>query len=254
VARLAAAPRLVAEAAGLDEEGRAKLLALGYLSADAANRDGGEADRADPKDRVDVFQRVQLAMALIGQERAVEGVEMLVEVVTSDDPGNRRALTILSSLALDSDEAARQRAIEGLSRTLGRPTGDRELDLAVRDRLALAHAREGRFDEAIAVLRGALEIDPDSIGVHWRLARVREQAGAPPDEILPHLERVAAATPDDAAVHYRLGLAWERSGDRERAARELHRALDLAQRGTDAPAWVADARGRVAPLDAAAAP
>jgi arylsulfatase A-like enzyme len=254
VARLAAAPRLVAEAAGLDEEGRAKLLALGYLSADAANRDGGEADRADPKDRVDVFQRVQLAMALIGQERAVEGVEMLVEVVTSDDPGNRRALTILSSLALDSDEAARQRAIEGLSRTLGRPTGDRELDLAVRDRLALAHAREGRFDEAIAVLRGALEIDPDSIGVHWRLARVREQAGAPPDEILPHLERVAAATPDDAAVHYRLGLAWERSGDPGRAARELHRALDLAQRGTDAPAWVADARGRVAPLDAAAAP
>jgi Flp pilus assembly protein TadD len=65
---------------------------------------------------------------------------------------------------------------------------------------------------------------------------------------------VVAATPEDAAVHYRLGLAWERSGDRERAARELRRALELAKRGADAPAWVADARGRLAPLDAAAAP
>jgi arylsulfatase A-like enzyme len=254
VARLEAAPRLGAEPAGLDEESRTKLLALGYLSADAADRHGAEAGRPDPKDMVDVFQRVQVAMSLIDQERAVEGVEILAELVVSDDPGNRRALCILSSLALDFDEAVRRRAVEGLSRTLARPTGDRELDLAVRDRLALALAREGRSDEAEAVLRGALEIDPESIGVHWRLARVREEAGAPPGEILPHLERVVAATPEDAAVHYRLGLAWERSGDRERAARELRRALELAKRGADAPAWVADARGRLAPLDAAAAP
>jgi tetratricopeptide (TPR) repeat protein len=169
-----------------------------------------------------------------------------VEVVTSDDPTNRRAIAILADLVLD--EEVRARAIDGLKEVARRPSGDPALDLAVRGRLGTALAQEQRYAEAAEALRLALEIDPDEVAGHWHLARALEGLGSPPSEVVRHLERVAEAAPEEAAVHYHLGLAYERSEEREKAAGALRRALELAD--DDSLAWLVDARTRIASLEA----
>ncbi len=211
---LEALPRLGAAEADLSEESRARLRALHY--ADAGDPSPGPGSwrhprGTDPKRMVPVYHKVETALSLIDQERVQEGVEILLEVVTSDDPGNRRALSVLADLAAN-DEAARPRAIEGLWDFARRGSADRVFALSVRFRLGVALAQEQRFAEAIEALRLAQEIDP--------------------------------ARP---LVHYHLGLAYEASGRPEEAREELRRALDLAPDGTSE--WLEDARRRIASLE-----
>ncbi len=54
---------------------------------------------------------------------------------------------------------------------------------------AMAHYREGRYDEAAAVLRKALETYPDSAGIEYNLACFESKAGTDAATVAQHLGR-----------------------------------------------------------------
>jgi arylsulfatase A-like enzyme len=141
MAGLEAASHLAGGSPSLGEADREKLEALGYASGATAFRElfrWQSPPGADPKDRVEVYHDVEIALSLIEQGRAQQGVDLLLQVL-SRDPGNRRAVTVLANLI--DDETVRPRVVEGLSLALRRGTGDPELDQAVRARLAEAAVR-----------------------------------------------------------------------------------------------------------------
>jgi arylsulfatase A-like enzyme len=173
---LEARPALRASPGSLRDEERARIEALGYLAGGAPVPRGAwrRPEGADPKDRVAVYHRIHVATTLIDAGRTEEGVRTLGDVIESEDPTNRRALSILAGLALEP--AARAAAIEGLSRA--RPTGDPGLDLAVQGRLGQALLAAGRFEEAERALERARAIDPTSAAVRAALEQARSRAGS----------------------------------------------------------------------------
>jgi arylsulfatase A-like enzyme len=246
--RLEAAPRLRGAPAELSEPGREKLIALGYV-VDPRESEGlggwRTPEGADPKDMVPVYHRLQLAMTRIEQGKLVEGVDELVDIVTSSDPGNRRAATLLAELALEEEVAPR--VSDGLKVLLESPSGDPELDLWLRTRLGMSLSQQGSHAEAVEAFRRGLEIDASRSLLHWRLALELELLDAPPEEILPHLERVVGAAPLDPRAHYHVGLAHERLGEHQQALRALRRAAELA--GDDASECCEDVHDRIASLE-----
>jgi tetratricopeptide (TPR) repeat protein len=60
---------------------------------------------------------------------------------------------------------------------------------------AMAHYNEGRYDEAAAVLRKALETYPDSAGIEYNLACFESMAGADAATVARHLARAIELYP-----------------------------------------------------------
>jgi len=77
-----------------------------------------------------------------------------------------------------------------------------------------------RVDEAEDAYRRALELDPESAAAHYGLGRAAASADRPA-EAVERFERVLALQPDASVVHYLLGQAYRKTGDLERARREL---------------------------------
>ncbi|MGZ0711200.1 tetratricopeptide repeat protein (plasmid) [Coraliomargarita sp. W4R53] len=66
----------------------------------------------------------------------------------------------------------------------------------------------------------------ESVAVRPSGRVVREDA----DALFPHYRSAAEANPDDWAVWFRLGLAYDASGDRRRAREAIRRAIRLESR------------------------
>jgi tetratricopeptide (TPR) repeat protein len=124
--------------------------------------------------------------------------------------------------------------------------------------VARARVQEGRLEEASAVLKKALEADPDLASAHFFLALAKKTFGEYEDALLhlrraaeqyprdrvvrnqigrvlflqrsypeavAELEQVLAVDPEDLQAHYTLMLAAQGAGDAERARvhQELYR-------------------------------
>lgn len=93
--------------------------------------------------------------------------------------------------------------------------------------LALLLAAEGRFDEAVAQARRAVELDPLSIRFIANLARVYYYARRY-DESIRQYRQALELDPYDVFVHDALGDAYERRGLEREAIAEWSAALTLA--------------------------
>jgi arylsulfatase A-like enzyme len=179
VEQIHARPRLRESAHPLRDDERARLEALGYLAGGApVDPEGWRDPRGDdPKDRIAVYQRVHRATSEIDAGRMALGAHALGEIISGEDPRNRRALSILIELARDAQ--ARELAIRALRKA--EPTGDHGLDHAVQGSLGLALLEEGLPAEAVAPLERALALDPASEVVRGALESARRGAeeGAP---------------------------------------------------------------------------
>jgi tetratricopeptide (TPR) repeat protein len=119
-------------------------------------------------------------------------------------------------------------------------------------KLGLLRARQGRWDEAIAAHRRAVELFPARPENLAALAGALANAGRR-EEALRTYREVVARAPHLPDAHYNIGLLLAEQGHVEEARRSLQEALALAEKEGNAAlaAWV---RGRLERLVPAPGP
>ncbi len=85
---------------------------------------------------------------------------------------------------------------------------------------------EGRFEDALTMLRRALEIAPDHVDALYNLGLTLLATGLT-DEAIESFERVLTLSPDDEPTLFQLGLAHLAHGDYDKAQPPLERAFAL---------------------------
>ena len=221
-----------------DPETLAKLRALGYVGAAAADKEPPPG-LADPKDRIQAWNRLGEAEAFFKREQYLQAIERY-DGVLLDDPRNAFALARSGDafLALDQTEeaiarlkkAARINPDHGeirlsLARAFtraGQPTEAAEqwMELVrlfplqaeswrnLADNLGLA----GRPQQAAEAFRQALALEPEHADTLIRLA-FAEFAGGRVEETITHLKAAAALLGEHAFPHSgALGLLYLRQG------------------------------------------
>lgn len=101
-------------------------------------------------------------------------------------------------------------------------------NLMLREHLARGLAGMGLLDEALEVVHGLLEERPDSLGVLRLLSRLHEVRGEDRDlaAVLEQIAELGVAEADDLI---RLGQAWARLGEHEKAVERYRQAADLEE-------------------------
>jgi serine/threonine protein kinase/Flp pilus assembly protein TadD len=97
------------------------------------------------------------------------------------------------------------------------------------DWLAGAYLTIGEFDDAIAAVRKALELDPTSHSARQTLARAYWIGKGMIDEGIAELERVVTADPQLGYSHIQLGLLYTLRGDYAKAEASCRRAIELQE-------------------------
>lgn len=100
----------------------------------------------------------------------------------------------------------------------------------------------GRFDEARAILESVLQDDPDNAYACFDLGRLLGNAYYKLDESVFWLRKGFARDPQNPNFAREIALCYEYLSDYEEAARWLQRSIDLAPTGTDSEIF----RGQIA--------
>ena len=98
--------------------------------------------------------------------------------------------------------------------------------------LAQLWQRGARFDSAFALMDGLMTRRPDAMPAYYYYGRAASLSGQHLPEAVRALERYLAYEPREgdpprSSAHFRLGLVYERMGDREKAKREVETSLRL---------------------------
>jgi serine/threonine protein kinase/tetratricopeptide (TPR) repeat protein len=88
----------------------------------------------------------------------------------------------------------------------------------------------GRFDEALAAMRRASELDPLSLIINVHLGYTLSLAGQYP-EAITQLQHTLELDPTFALAHLRLGLLYRSVGRRDEGLREIELGVELSDRG-----------------------
>ena len=94
---------------------------------------------------------------------------------------------------------------------------------------ALDHFGEGRYEQAIAEYRNALEKDPAFIDAMHGLARVLQDQGRF-DEAIEVAQKISELDPDDILAHTSLSILYQRKGMVPEAEAEANKARILGWR------------------------
>jgi tetratricopeptide (TPR) repeat protein len=92
--------------------------------------------------------------------------------------------------------------------------------------LGTLYQRHGRPELADRALSRALALNPDLVGAHELLARIRVEQGRL-DEAEAHLRRLIALQPQAAAYRHALGVVLRKKGDLEGALSAFREELRL---------------------------
>jgi len=175
----------------VDPEARARLAALGYVGSFVASASDPRTGRADPKDKIGLFNRLGQAM----------------------------------DLSKDSDEEPD--AV--FSEVLGLLNEVVKEDPQVIDAwfmLGTQHLKRHLAKEAVGYFKKTLELKPDYDLAVINMAQAYRQLGDD-DAALAGFERYLELDPKDAFVRYQIGEIWLDRGDRAKAEELFQLALQL---------------------------
>ncbi len=181
----------------IDTDTRARLAALGYVGSFVATVSSSQTDRADPKDKIELFNLMVEAREMRhdekNSERSVERAIALYQRVVAADPKVIDAWFNLGNL----------------------------------------HGRLEHYDEAIKYFKRALELKPDYDLPVINLANVYRQMGRD-DAALAGYEHYLTIDPKNAHVRYQVGEIYLDKGDEARAAENFRLAIDIDPREASA--------------------
>ena len=241
----------------IDPEARERLAALGYVGSFVASASDARTGRADPKDKIGLFNKLGLATEL-ARDRGPDGnspidrIMALLNEVVAEDPEVIDAWFMLGVQSLAHGQF--EKAVDYFKRTLQlkadydiavfnlaqtyRRMGDDDAALAgfehyltldPKDPYALYQMGEiwldrGNLDKAEALFRRSLEIDPAVASAKNALGVLALQRGdAATAERL--IREAIAAKPDVRLARFNLALLAERRGDLKTAEREYYEEL-----------------------------
>ncbi|NNE08372.1 MAG: sulfatase-like hydrolase/transferase [Gemmatimonadetes bacterium] len=206
------------EAKPLDDETRARLEALGYVTRGGVPG-AKEADLPDPKDRVGFADRVFDAEGYSNAGRYEEAIEILQEIVVTDD-SNHRAWKLLADAYMSTGDLSSARAAidRGLESEPDNPF------LLISD--AHYYSLSGDYDKSNEILRAVITLYPRHEGVHGLIAENYKMVGDWEGAIR---EAVTETEKNPASVKSwnSLGAVYSLSGDDERAIETFRRAIEV---------------------------
>jgi arylsulfatase A-like enzyme/tetratricopeptide (TPR) repeat protein len=240
----------------MDERTLAQLKALGYIAGQGgvSVEDEGVQERADPKDRVQLHQKIMAAQSMMSRHENDVAARLLNQVLAQDE-AILDAHQMLGQIASDEhrpDEAIRQyqRALElnpeherslfglasayadlrrydealvGFRRVLEIKGSDARASRAISD----IYVELKRFDDAAAVLEQAAAAGEASAFFTNALGEVRVEQGRD-DEAVPLFKQAIGDDDEFALPHFNLGVLYEKRGDVRPAIEEYERALEIA--------------------------
>jgi len=109
---------------------------------------------------------------------------------------------------------------------------------------------EGQLDEAIAVLKDGLAVDPNSGPIYNVLGTIMSTQGLHPEAIAAH-ERYVAIAPNEPNAYDSLGLSLQWAGDHDRAIEQFEKALAIDPNFEIALIHLANTRVRMGQYNAA---
>ena len=180
-------------AGDVDPEARARLAALGYVGSFVASASDSRTGRADPKDKIGVFNSLGEALEL-----AKEG-----EGEEQDDVSFAKATALLNDVVRE--------------------------DPTVIDAwfmLGTQHLKRHLAKEAVGYFKKTLELKPDYDLAVINMAQAYRQLGDD-DAALAGFERYLELDPKDAFVQYQIGEIWLERGDTGKAEQLFTLALQL---------------------------
>ncbi len=216
-ARAAAAAQAAPE---VDPDARARLAALGYVGSFVATVGSTTADRADPKDKIALFNMITEAREIASEENSFERVAAMLNKVIAEDP---KVIDAWFNLGNAYYKVGRfQEAIKYFARALELKP---DYDLAVIN-MANAYRKLGRDDAALTGYERYLSIDPKNANVRYQVGEIYMDRG----DIEKAEENFTAALDLDervAAAHNALGAIAFTRGDIAAAERRIRTALEI---------------------------
>jgi tetratricopeptide (TPR) repeat protein len=144
-----------------------------------------------------------------------------LETVLKEHPGSREALLAMASLNLvERRYAEAEQQFRKLHESA--PAGDLRALIGWTE----TYAAQGRYDQAIAVLKKELAQDEKRSAVRLALANALARAGQW-DEAIAHYSRLIQENPKAGHLYLRLGEAQRRKGDLQGGLASFRKAVDL---------------------------
>jgi len=205
--------------ADIDEETLAQLEALGYLAGrgGVSLADEKAVERADPKDRIDLHQRVMAAQSALGRGEIDRAREHLEAALAAD-------ATMVDAHQMLGRIAAQEERFEAAA-------GHFRDALAVRDDhveslygLATAYLRLGREDEALVGFERLLALDASDVKAVTATAGILNRRGRPAEAIAV-LERALARESPPPVLLNQLGELKSLAGEARAAIALFERAV-----------------------------
>ena len=182
---------------------------------------------------VEAYENRSRAMMNImeGSPQALDHAILLLEKATRQDPKYAAAW---AALALAYDFKGSFMSLPELSEKaveVGRRATELNPKLADAHRwLGSALLSLGRFEEAIAAISVAAQLEPDDAGAHQALARAYWVGRGDIDAGITEMEHAIAINPDLGYAHLQLGLLYAFRGNYVKAERACRVAVDLQER------------------------
>ena len=182
---------------------------------------------------VEAYENRSRAMMNImeGSPQALDHAILLLEKATRQDPNYAAAW---AALALAYDFKGSFMGLRELSEKaveVGRRATRLSPKLADAHRwLGSALLSLGRFDEAIATISEAAQLEPDDASTHQSLARAYWVGRGDIDAGIAEMERALAINPDLGYAHLQLGLLYALRGNYVKAEAACRVAIDLQER------------------------
>ncbi|MEK6631424.1 MAG: sulfatase-like hydrolase/transferase [Acidobacteriota bacterium] len=210
----------VQEKPEVDPETRARLAALGYVGSFVATVSGPRTRRADPKDKIELFNLLTDAREVVQGDGSFAQVVSMLNRVVAEDPDVIDAWFKLGNSHYKVGKF--EDAIKYFQRALVLKP---DYDLAVIN-MANAYRRLGLDDAALAGYEHYLTIDPSNAHVRYQVGEIYLDRG---DAVRAETNFRQALDIDqrEASARNALGVIAYQRGDLVTAEREVQAALEI---------------------------
>jgi arylsulfatase A-like enzyme/tetratricopeptide (TPR) repeat protein len=204
--------------ADVEPDVRARLAALGYVGTFVEARPHGASPLADPKDKIDLFNLMTDAREKLQDSREAAAGAAMLQRVVAKAPE-----VIDAWLLLGNERAKEGRFDEALAQYRRALDLEPDYDLALRN-IANLYRDMGRPGDAVAGYERLLHVDPRNVQARQELAQALVDAGRV-REAERELDTVLAQEPTLAAARNTLGAVRLKQGRLDDGEREIRAAL-----------------------------